>query len=281
MKTRTKIIIFTCVILILIFLIILSSFWPKANQKKQDNNVNTNTNTNNPISTDPGGSEENLYVDITFDTTAEVFKIEGTDKTITVYQDFPNVSAEDETVKNKIQTELGKIANNEFEDYKKQVQKKIDTPNDIDAVYMEYIGNLTLKWSFTNNRNDKKVVSVKNESSGSLGGVGWDEKRGYSFSTETGELLTMKDIAVSYDALKKYVNEEIIKYFKANYQKLGIPQSSFDSLKDKIDIDKLTWYLSNSGLTICIPKDYVSPYTFEYTINYSDLTGLVKVDYLK
>lgn len=281
MKTKTKIIIFTCVIFILIGMIILSSLLPKAKEKQQASS-NTVNNTSSPINVDPGEeNEENEYVEITYAATSEVFKIEGTDKTITVYQDFPTVVADDEKVKNKIQSDIGKIANEEFSAYKKEVQERIDDPTGIDASYMENFGNLSLKWSFSNSRNDNKVISVKNESSGSLGGVSWDDVKGYSYSAETGDRLTINTIAINPDALKKYVNENIIKYFRANYQQLGIPQETLSSLNEKINIEKLNWYLTSSGFTICFGKYEVSPNSFEYTIKYGDLNDLVKEEFLK
>ena len=281
MKTKTKIIIFTCVIFILIGMMILSSFLPKAKEKQQASS-NTINNTTSPINVDQNGNNDgNNYVEITYAATSEVFKIDGTDKTITVYQDFPTVVADDENVKNKIQADLGKIANEEFSAYKKEVQERIDDPTGIDASYMENFGNLSLKWSFSNSRNDDKVISVKNESSGSLGGVSWDDVKGYSYSAETGDRLTINTIAINPDALKKYVNENIIKYFRANYQQLGIQQDVLSSLDEKINLDNLDWYFTSSGLTICFGKYYISPNSFEYTIKYGDLKDLVKEEYLK
>ncbi|MBR2704673.1 MAG: DUF3298 domain-containing protein [Clostridia bacterium] len=276
MKQKTKIIIFVCIILILIGLIILSGIIPKKNK-----NTNSVANTSSsPINNSSGGNENNLFVKITYNSTSEVYSFEGTDKTITVYQDFPTVDADDETVKNKIQTELGKIANDEFEAYKNEVQKRIDNKA-IDAVYMDYMGNLTLKWTFSNDRNDTKVVSVVNESTGGLGGVSWFAKKGYSFSSETGDRLTIKDIAINEEALKKYINEEIVKYLRKNYQSLGIYPDLIDKLNEKVDIDNMNWYLSGNGITVCFESDSVSPDTFDYTIKYDELDGLVKSEYLK
>lgn len=274
MKKSIKIIILVCVILIAISIIILFSVLPR---KANNNTIVNNTSNRNDVVT----KNDDDYVKITYEATSEVFKISGTDKTITIYQDFPTVEADDENVKNKIQAGLGKIASVEFSDYKKQVQDRINDKTDIDASFMENYGNLQIRWTFSNDRNDDKVVSVKNESSGSLGGASWSNKKGYSFSTETGELLELKDIAINTDALKKYINETIIKYFKTNYQELGIYQDSLNKLNEIINIEDCTWYLSNSGLTICIEKYKVSPDTFEYTISYSKLKDLVKDEYLK
>lgn len=278
MKQKTKIIIFVCAILILIGLIILSSLLPRAKNK---NKTNTTSNTSSPINNGTSTNEDDLYVKITYDATSEVYKFEGTDKTITVYQDYPTVVAENENVKNKIQADLGKIASDEFNEYKKQVQSRIDAKYGIDAAYMEGVGNLTLKWTFSNSRNDKKVISVANTSSGSLGGVSWDDRRGYSYSAETGDRITINDIAVNPDALKKYVNQETVKYLRQNYQKLGVYPNILNSLSDKINIDNMSWYLSNSGLTICFSKDAVSPNSFDFTIYYQDLNDLIKSEYLK
>ncbi|MBQ3408951.1 MAG: DUF3298 domain-containing protein [Clostridia bacterium] len=277
MKKNTKIIILIGVIAMAIAIIILSSVLP-GKKKNQASSSNTDTNSNNKII---ATEEDSPYIKITYETTSKVYKIEGTEHTITVYQDFPTVVAENESVQNKIQSELGKIANQEFEDYKKQVQDQIDDKYGIDASFMDYVGDLSLQWTFSNARNDEKVVSIKNESNGSLGGVPWTNKRGYSFSSETGELLKIEDIAIHSAACKKFIKDEILSYFRTNYEKLGIYQETLNNLSDAIDIDELTWYLSDSGLTVCFEKYTVSPDTFEYTINYSKLEDLVKSEYLK
>lgn len=276
MKTSYKIIILIGVIASAIAIIILSSVLPhkvqNSNSKNNTNSVKSANNTNTIV------DENNNYVNISYETTSEVFKIDGTDKTITVYQEFPIVYSSNESVKNKIQANLGKVASDEFESYKKQVKSRLV---DIDASFMENVGNLELKWSFSNDRNDSKVVSVKNVSSGSLGGVAWTNKRGYSYSSETGERLKIEDIAINPEALRKYVNETIIKYLRSNYQQLGIYQESLNNLSGIVNIDNLTWYLSSSGLTVCFDEHSISPDSIEYTIDYTKLEDLVKDEYLK
>ena len=120
MKKSVKIIILVCVIALAIAIIILSSVVPKKvnNKNNQNNGANNTTNGNGNVVSD----DENIK--ISYEATSEVFKIAGTDKTITVYQDFPTVEAKNEDVKNKLQANLGKIANEEFADYKKQVQDR-------------------------------------------------------------------------------------------------------------------------------------------------------------
>lgn len=279
MKKNVKIIIFVCVIVFAIAIIILSSILDKKSREKANKDITANR-INNSINNN-GNNEGDNYIQITYEATSEVFKIAGTDKTITIYQDFPTVVASDESVKNKLQAGIGKIANAEFAEYKKKVQDRINTKDDINAAFMEHFGNLQLKWSFINDRNDDKVVSIRNESSGNLGGVSWATKRGYSFSAETGDLLTIDNIAVNKEALRKYLNESIIKYIKSNYQKLGVSQDKLENITNTINIDDLTWYFSGSGLTVCFEKYKISPDSIEYTIDYDKLKDLVKDEYLK
>ena len=279
MKKSFKIILFVCVILIAILIVIISGIKPKSNE---ENKTNTNTTTNtNTYTNSITSSNNDGYIQISYKTTSEVYRVQGTEHTITVNQDFPTVTASDEKVQNTMQSVLGGIANKEFSEYKNQVEERLNDKYGIDAEYMEHVGDLSLNWHFSNSRNDNKVVSVKNESNGSLGGVSWSTKRGYSFSSETGNLLKIEDIAIHTEACKKFINETIIKYFKENYSNLGISADTLSNLEGTIKIDDCTWYLSDSGLTICFEEHTVLPIAFEYTIEYSKLNGYVKPEYLK
>ena len=270
MKKSSKIIIIVCVILSAIAIIISSMITSVGDKKKK---VGTRNNTNT--------SEDSVYVAIKYDTTSAVYEINGTNHTITVNQDFPTVIAKDESVQNKMQSILGEIANNEFSEFKRYVEQIISDKYEVNAEYMESVGDLSLSWKFSNSRNDEKVVSVENESKGNLSGISWPSKRGYSFNAQTGELLKLEDIAISKEALRKYINETIMKYLKANYQKLGLNNNVMSNLTKLANIDNLYWYLSDSGLTICFEKGTFSDNAFSYTINYSSLEEYVTAEYLK
>lgn len=278
MKKSVKILALVCIILVAIAVIIISTIISRNNYKQITTaNTVSNTSTNNTVSS----TTDNPYVKISYETTSKVYTVEGTEHTITVNQDFPTVIADDESVQNRIQSGLGKIANDEFSDYKKQVEDQLYDKYGIDSSFMDHVGDLSISWKFTNSRNDEKVVSVKNESDGSLGGVSWTSKRGYSFSSETGNLLNIEDIAIHPEACKKFISETLINYFKINFENLGLYEDVSNNLNESINIDDLTWYLSDSGLTVCFEKYQVSPDTFEYTIGYSKLDGYVKPEYLK
>ena len=280
MKKSSKIIIFVCGILAAIAIIIVFTIMSR-NDNKGKTEVSKNTIQNDNLNIISNTSTARTYINIKYETTSKVYEIAGTKHTITVNQDFPTIIASDESVKNIMQGVLDKIANDEFSDFKKQVEDRINDKYGIDAEFMEYVGDLSLSWKFVNSRNDDKVVSVKNESEGDLGGVSWSSKRGYSFSSKTGQLLKIEDIAIHEKALKKYLNETIVKYLKTNSQDLGLNQEIMNDIDKYVNIDELTWYFSDSGLTVCFEKYNFSVDTFDYTIEYSKLDGYVKPEYLK
>ena len=277
MKKSTKIIIFSITILVIIGIVIVSTLTSKNTTTNSVNTITTNNTTNGTTNGTGTAEDNNNYIDITYENTSKVYNIEGSEHTITVNQEFPTVRANDTKVQNVLQEELGKIANDEFNEYKSKVEERL---SNYTASVMNNLGDLSVSWKFTNSRNDNKVVSVQNVSSGSLASVSWDTKRGYSFDATTGERLTIDKVANHKEALRKYINETTIKYLRLNAQKLGIQSVKVNDLENLINIDKLNWYFSRAGLTICFEKNYLSLESFEYTIPYYNLEGLIKPEYL-
>lgn len=270
MKDKKKIIV--GIIFILVFIVIALIIYSivikhKGNNKDGNNYINTTSNNVD--------KNTKSNIDITFSDNSKVYSINGTDKTVTVTQSFAKVSTVNTEVKNKIQKKLDEISEEEFSDYKKQVEEAIsgEYPS-INADFLNYVGNLSLKWSFEISRNDGKVISIKNVSSGGLGGVSWDNIKGYSFDVSTGELINqIKTITDNEDIFKKTVNENIEIYFRSNRQKLSLYNEYKAVSEGKIENNN--WYLSNDGLTVCYEKYKISPFTFEYTIPYSKINNML------
>ena len=270
MKDKKKIIV--GIIFILVFIVIALIIYSivikhKGNNKDGNNYINTTSNNVD--------KNTKSNIDITFSDNSKVYSINGTDKTVTVTQSFAKVSTVNTEVKNKIQKKLDEISEEEFSDYKKQVEEAIsgEYPS-INADFLNYVGNLSLKWSFEISRNDGKVISIKNVSSGGLGGVSWDNIKGYSFDVSTGELINqIKTITDNEDIFKRTVNENIEIYFRSNRQKLSLYNEYKAVSEGKIENNN--WYLSNDGLTVCYEKYKISPFTFEYTIPYSKINNML------
>ena len=270
MKDKKKIIV--GIIFILVFIVIALIIYSIVIKHK-----GSNKDGNNYINTTSNNVDKNTKsnIDITFSDNSKVYSINGTDKTVTVTQSFAKVSTVNTEVKNKIQKKLDEISEEEFSDYKKQVEEAIsgEYPS-INADFLNYVGNLSLKWSFEISRNDGKVISIKNVSSGGLGGVSWDNIKGYSFDVSTGELINqIKTITDNEDIFKRTVNENIEIYFRSNRQKLSLYNEYKAVSEGKIENNN--WYLSNDGLTVCYEKYKISPFTFEYTIPYSKINNML------
>lgn len=270
MKDKKKII--AGIIFVLAFIVIALIIYSIVIKHK-----GSNKDGNNYINTTINNVDKNTTsnIDITFSDNSKVYSINGTDKTVTVTQSFAKVSTVNTEVKNKIQKKLDEISEEEFSDYKKQVEEAIsgEYPS-INADFLNYVGNLSLKWSFEISRNDGKVISIKNVSSGGLGGVSWDNIKGYSFDVSTGELINqIKTLTDNEEEFTKYVDNNIETYFRSNKQKLSLYNEYKAVSEGKIENNN--WYLSNDGLTICYEKYKISPFTFEYTIPYSKINNML------
>lgn len=276
MKDKKKII--AGIIFVLVFIVIALIIYSIVIKHK-----GSNKDGNNYINTTSNNVDKNTKsnIDITFSDNSKVYSINGTDKTVTVTQSFAKVSTVNTEVKNKIQKKLDEISEEEFSDYKKQVEEAIsgEYPS-INADFLNYVGNLSLKWSFEISRNDGKVISIKNASSGGLGGVSWDNIKGYSFDVSTGELINqIKTLTDNEEEFTKYVDNNIESYFRSNKQKLSLYNEYKAVSEGKIENNN--WYLSNDGLTICYEKYKISPFTFEYTIPYSKINNMLNSKFSK
>lgn len=272
--------IFLIIVFLIIIILILCDYKEKKNKKITDNSVINNQVTD----LDEEGSNNSIKeqldgkpVSITYENQTKEYKIEGTEHTINVNQSYAKVVSEDETIKQNLQDELDKIADQEFEDYKSKVENQIYGEFPISADFMEYVGNLSLGWNFKNSRIDKGIISIKNESTGSLGGASWEDKRGYSFSPLTGKRLNVEDLSADGKDLKAFVNSELRSYLRENSQRLRLDEETMSNFDKKVNVDNLTWYLSEDGFTVCFGKYQVSSDAFEYTIPYENLKDYMQL----
>ena len=94
-------------------------------------------------------------------------------------------------------------------------------------------------------------------------------------------MLTLDSIAIHAEACKKYIKDDTIKYLRANYKNIGMNDQALNNLNEIVNLDEVTWYFSNTGLTLCFEQYKLVPGAFEYTIEYNKLVDLVKPEYLK
>ncbi len=287
MKKNKKVIIIIGIVVFILIIIIVSTLLDYKQNNKNDVALNNSSESVDENNIEKDNTEEvseelnSAPVSITYSIKTEEYNIEGTEHTIKVNQSYANVISSNNNIKQNLQAELDKIADEEFTNYKSKVEETINGEYPIDANFMEQVGDLSLSWSFINSRIDKGVISVKNVSSGSLGGVSWEAKKGYSFNARTGKRLTIDELSKGEKNLKELVNFELRNYIKTNAKRLGLYEDAMVNFEDKVNVDYLTWYLSDDGFTICFEKYKISPDTFEYTIPYEKLTGHMQLSYFK
>lgn len=129
-------------------------------------------------------------------------------------------------------------------------------------------------------RGDGTVISILFSdyiySGGVHGGTNWSA---VSFDTETGEMLTLNDLAEDAEALKTICITEIQN--RCEQMKDGLFEDYAEHMEELYD-DGL-WYLNDSGLVFIANQYHLAPYaagTLSFTIRYKALKGVLRDRYL-
>lgn len=129
-------------------------------------------------------------------------------------------------------------------------------------------------------QNDK-YFTFAYDISGSIGGVDYNDRLGYTFNTQTGELLDLNDISTNINELINTCYTKILEYINSkNYEKDldGTWQTTLKQLLYQNGV----WYLTKDGLSFSFPKYSLGPGSIgviSYMISYDNLGNLISEDY--
>ncbi len=216
----------------------------KEENRSYSNNENTVSNT------------ENDFI-ITFKEEENVVKTPKGFIAITNKRNVPKIENKNnpEAAK-KIENELLKISdamwnsvNKNADEYALGMDEYLDSNSEIGVSYIISTGN----------QNDK-IITFNIETSGSMGGVSWDNYEGYNFDIDTGDRLTLKSISNDYSKFTKFITGEMEKSIKEqgilDDVKEYISMEEGATLENKlIEYEKSgNWYFEDDKLVIAMPK---------------------------
>ncbi|HOO29295.1 MAG TPA: RsiV family protein, partial [Lachnospiraceae bacterium] len=130
-------------------------------------------------------------------------------------------------------------------------------------------------------RADSQVISFRQDVYEFTGGVHPNNAAaGYNFSTETGELLTLKDVVSDETAAKEFIADEILQQTKESIYSGML----FDDYEDEIaDVfSDAVWYFSEDGFHVICNEYILGPHftgILEFVIPYDQFT-LLNDEYL-
>lgn len=126
-------------------------------------------------------------------------------------------------------------------------------------------------------RVDDTIISIVQDGYEFMGGAHPNSYRYVqNFDSETGELLTLKDVLTDVEQGTKYINDYLLKLMKQSELSSGF----FDDYESNIGdvLTDTTWYLSEEGFVVICNEGIVSPHAVgiqEYVIPYGEFTYLV------
>lgn len=131
-------------------------------------------------------------------------------------------------------------------------------------------------------QNDKYFTFVY-DMSGTIGGVNWDDRVGYSFNTQTGDLLSLNDISTNTNELINICYTKLLEYI-SNKEYANELDSTWKTRLNQLISENGVWYLTKDGLSFSLPKYSLGPGSIgviSYMISYEDLGNLILEDYKK
>lgn len=258
-NSNIKNLILKIIIIILLIIVVFLLINIKNNQHKPAENNNENQ-------TQQNDKENNNNIDKPIKEKEDKFIVEYEEET---YETKNNKGII--TTKNK--KTIVKITNEKYPEIAKQIEKSVNTKindewqnsiissaNELNkeinegdmAIFKEndYDG-LGAHIIASNIELTSNIITFYTELSGSFGGVGWFEYKGYNYDKKTGELLTLKTITNDYSGLYKVIKQEIDK--KINELKKDESASfTYENEKQLEELANKTgnWMFTDKGIDI-------------------------------
>ena len=141
----------------------------------------------------------------------------------------------------------------------------------------EYVSD----WRLSVERSDERVLTLVYDSYLYMGGAhGTSARRGYSFDLESGELLSLEDLADDYTALSSFLVDYMVNSAESDSElaaridllpeELGLADAFSALLRSG------SWYLDNEGMVIFSDEYEISSYAsgpIIFTVPYSELSA--------
>lgn len=140
-----------------------------------------------------------------------------------------------------------------------------------------------INYSINSVEQTDKYFTFKLTTSGSLGGIGWDDEEAYTFDIKTGSVLELANISSDVDGLKQYLANGLNKYLSEQDYSKDLDKDYNNKII--IELNKLgNWYLDKDGLHFVFKR-----YTFgpgyiglvRFNSSYEDINNFLLEDYKK
>ena len=188
---------------------------------------------------------------------------------------IPNITSEKyQTQAEKITDFLIKISDEQWEKIKVSSDEYY-SQNSTEKVGVTYLLSVL-------EQNDK-YFTFAYDNSGIIGGVNYEDRTGYSFNTQTGELLNIDDISTNTNDLINICYTKLLEYISSKEYANELDSTWKVTLKQLISKNGV-WYLTKDGLSFSFPRYSFGPGSIgviSYMISYDDLGNLISPNYLQ
>lgn len=201
-----------------------------------------------PTVTKNNSIQEDLVYNYTEDSYETYSKEDN--KTVTSSSSITKISVESTNHKElakKLTSNLEKIIDEKWDN---EVKKQADEYNEGDTS-SDIVG---VKIEFSIVTSSEKYITFKETTTGSFGGTSWNEIKTYNYSLETGELLTIKDIAEDYDTFTTTVYNYLVNKISENTEYSNYLNNNWQEELKTILIENGNWGFATNSITYQLPK---------------------------
>ena len=127
---------------------------------------------------------------------------------------------------------------------------------------------------------NKNVIQFTFTSSGSMGGVGWNEYYIYNFNLESGKLLELKDICVDVTECKTFMKDYFLKVLQRDERFNNLDENYEEDMEVIYDVSNFGF--TKNGFELIVPEYEISDGAagaFIYTIPYDEFNKYLKEEY--
>ncbi len=267
------------IIIILLFLLITliaSKFLLNSSKdsKKESSNEETNIENRVPLE-DEKYTNTSSDIDLIYE--KETYTITSDNKKVTISSMRNTIkNTKDDNINKAIDT-INSKTNEYWEELKKQMDEQLETINEEGFENEESYGVNYLVTDYSNN----KILTFLISTTGSMGGVAWNQEEGYTFLKTTGELLTLSDLCIDENKCKDFLYD----YFMLQLQEDPRYEHLYEDFKEVVRKDIFTsgnWYLNEKGLVLTVQKYEISDGgdgMFTYTVSYKTLNEYLNEEF--
>lgn len=237
------------------------------------------TTENNEYIKDKKNLENNSNISVVFEDRSREERDKKGNLLLTVTSNIPVVTIPgNEEASQKINAYYKESEKKQEEKIKEYIDYATDHFSLLNTDQVENWNGYGLGDIYGSKRVDQAAISIVDDTYEYAGGAHPNTTRtAQNFDTQSGNLLTLKDVLTDEEKGIAFVNEFLLKKMKESEDELGFFEDYENYVKD-ILTDQ-TWYFSDEGFVVISNVYIVSPYAAgiqEYVIPYSQFPYLVE-----